>query len=189
MKKRDLLAGTGALAAALAVYTAATPEGAATAPALEAENVIVVDPAGTGVVAAEENGTLEASQSHMKWAFAAALGTLIGSAVAALGFNRLLNWLAASRKVASRAAGAAANGSKRVAKATIDNVARVLETPGRTVARASVLTVGALLAIALLDVSWKASLAVGGGAMLWSALGWRKNRHHQQSEQATSASA
>ena len=184
MKKRDLLAGTGALAAAFAVYTAADLD-RAQAPALESEQVIMVAPDGTGTVAEEEAGALVPAENHTKWAFAAALGTLIGGAVAALGFNRIMNWLASGRNVAAKAAGAATRAPRRAAKATIEKVAEVLEAPGRAVAKGSVLTVGALIAIALLDVSWKASLAVSGGALVWSALGWRKRKQEKKPATAT----
>ncbi|RFB05800.1 hypothetical protein [Parvularcula marina] len=186
MKKRDLLAGTGAIAAAFAIFTAAEPQTAASAPALEREQVIVVDPAGTSVVAEEQAGTLEAAPAHLKWGIAAALGTLIGGAIAALGFNRILNWLASSRKAATKAVSAAAKAPRRAARATVRKVAEVLEAPGRTAAKMSVLTLGALFAFALLDVSWKASAVVGGGALLWSALGWRKKK---QAEDRAAASA
>lgn len=176
MKKRDLLAGSGAIAAALALYTAADFDETAAPAALEPEQVIVVDPQGTGIVADEEAGALEASPAHLKWGLAAAFGALIGGAIAALGANRILNWLASGRKAATKVASAAVNAPKRAAKVTVGKIAEALEAPGRAAAKMSVLTVGALLAFALLDISWKASAVVGGGALLWSALGWRRKQ-------------
>lgn len=175
MKKRDLLAGTGAIAAALAAYTAAEQINSTPPPPLETENVVVIAPEGEATVAqATEDGDLEASPAHMKWALGAAIGSLLGGIAAAFGINRLMNLLASSGKAASKAAGAVAKSTGKAAKATGAAAARLFESPGRAVARTSVAALGIVVAVALLDVSWKASLAVSAGSVLIGALGWRK---------------
>lgn len=177
MKKRDLIAGTGAVAAALALYTAMDGKPLDTAPALEPEQIIAVDAQGTAAVSeATDEGELAPAENHTKWAIGAALGTLIGGFAAAIGFNRLMNWLAASRKVAGQAASSAVRATSRAAKATGAAAARVIEGPGRFAAKGSIIALGAVIALALLDVSWKASLAIGAGSFLVGAMGWRKPR-------------
>ena len=177
MKKRDLIAGTGAVAAALALYTAMDSALAQTAPALEPEQIIAVDAQGTAAVSeAADDGELAPAKSHTKWAIGAALGTLIGGFAAAIGFNRLMNWLAAGRKAAGTAASTAAKATTRAARATGAAAARVLEGPGRFAAKGSIIALGAVIALVLLDVSWKASLAIGAGSLLIGAMGWRKPR-------------
>lgn len=173
MKKTDLLAGTGAIAAVLAVYTISQTEIPSNSPGLDSEHIIVVDPSGESTVATQTaEGEVTAAPDHYKWALGAALGTLIGGAAAIFGFNRLLNFLASVPRNTARVARSATTATGQAARSAGAAIGHILEKPGRIVAKGTVLTAGAILALALLDISWKASLAAGTGALIWSHFGW-----------------
>lgn len=170
MKKRDLLAGTGALAAALAAYMAVD----------KADHVVPVPTEAVAIeemVAAEEASApalMEAASPAPRWAIGAALGTLIGGFAAVFGFNWVANFLSASRKVAADTAQTVVSTTKKAARATGTAAKKVLRGPSRWLAKAGVVTVGAMSSVSALNLSWELSLILALATLLAAMFGWKR---------------
>ena len=112
------------------------------------------------------------AQRFAAWA---ALAGLISSAVALIGANRLLNWLAGAGAALGKAGAAAAKAPVKAAKAAAKATSKVLKKPGRWLITVVSLTVFALTGVAFLDVQWEAGMLAGAGLSAAAIWGWNKS--------------
>lgn len=112
------------------------------------------------------------AQRYAAWA---ALAGLISSAVALIGANRLLNWLAGAGTALGKAGAAAAKAPVKAAKAAAKATTKVLKKPGRWLITIVSLTVFALTGVAFLDVQWEAGMLAGAGLSAAAIWGWNKS--------------
>ncbi|NHK28500.1 hypothetical protein FF098_011335 [Parvularcula flava] len=112
------------------------------------------------------------AQRYAAWA---ALAGLISSAVALIGANRLLNWLAGAGTALGKAGAAAAKAPVKAAKAAAKVTSKVLKKPGRWLITVVSLAVFALTGVAFLDVQWEAGMLAGAGLSAAAMWGWNKS--------------
>lgn len=179
MKRRHAMSTAGLAALGAASLFGAAPAFAETsAPKLEPEQVIVVDSVGSAAVAEELAPGVDPvlARPHGRWAAAMAIGTLISAFVGLVGFNGILRMMANAAKSAGRTAVAAAKVPVKAAKVAAVHTARALKTPGKWVLGAS--AVGLLLVgtVLILDIQWKAGLAIGAGTAIAGMVGTKKLR-------------
>lgn len=110
-----------------------------------------------------------------RYAAWAALAGLISSAVALIGANRLLTWLAGAGTALGKAGAAAAKAPVKAAKAAAKATSRVLKKPGRWLITVFSLAVFALTGVAFLDVQWEAGMLAGAGLSAAAIWGWNKS--------------
>ena len=179
--KRSFLLGAGALALGLGAYAAAQAAADA-APTLEDE-VIVVSAQGEAEVV-EGTGLLDPHVlpgPHQRWAMGAMLGGLIAGLAGLVGFNRLLNWTARAGRTVARASVAAAKAPVKAAKIAGAAAMRTLKTPGQWALGIGAVGLFLIAGIALLDVQWKAGLAIGAGTAIAGTMVYARAKGSVQS--------
>ncbi|GGD17719.1 hypothetical protein [Aquisalinus flavus] len=110
-----------------------------------------------------------------RYAAWAALAGLISSAVALIGANRLLNWLAGAGTALGKAGAAAAKAPVKAARAAAKATSKILKKPGRWLITVVSLTVFALTGVAFLDIQWEAGMLAGAGLSAAAIWGWTKS--------------
>lgn len=169
--------GIGASFLGAVAATALSSHGIAEAapPPLTEDNVIVVDPQGASTIVEEaDSGAVTVDERHARWAIGAMLGGLAGAFVAAFGLPKMLGLFASGGRATLRTAAKVSAAPAMAARQAARGITSAVEKSSRTAARTGILTLGALLAIALLDVSWKASLVVGTLSTGAAVFGWRR---------------
>lgn len=180
MKRKDAFGSVGAAAiCATLMASVAHAETAGTQPQaapIEAVGAAVAGPSDADAASAKDPIV---AVPKGRWAIGVAVGTVMAAFVSLVGFNGVLRAFAAAGRSAARTAAASAEIPVKAAKAAFRSAGRVLKTPARWALGTAAVTTALVVTVVLLDIQWKAGLAVGVAGALGSVAGIKHLRRRR----------